>query len=208
MTKLIRSAALTAATTAALLLPAAASAQAAWDSPLLLPPRPQPGLGIFLADMEGGGLGVLGTWRSTTWNYGLRFGLAEGRGDEDLAVFGGVDYMGPINTASSDFPLDIDWVLGAGAGIGDGVRLSVPAGLSLGASFQGEDARFIPFVTPRVVMDATFGNDQRDSELDLGIAVDIGLDLRLMRGGALAGKSIRFAASLGDRDALAVGIVF
>lgn len=191
-----------------LTLPASVSAQAAWDSPLLLPPRPQPGLGIFLADMEGSGLGVLGTWRSSTWNYGLRFGLAEGSGTEDVSVFGGVDYMGPINTASSDFPLDIDWVLGAGAGIGDGVRLSVPAGLTVGFSFQGEDARFIPYITPRVIMDAMFGQDERDSDLDLGVAVDLGLDLRLLRGGALAGKSIRFGASVGDRDALAVGIVF
>lgn len=199
---------LTAALAAALAVPVGASAQAAWDSPLLLPPRPQPGLGIFLADMEGGGLGVLGTWRSSTWDYGLRFGLSEGRGDEDLAVFGGVDFMGPINTASSDFPLDIDWVLGAGAGIGDGVRLSVPLGLTLGYSFQGEDARFIPYVTPRVVMDAFFGRENRDSELDLGIAVDLGLDLRLLRGGAMAGKTIRVGASIGDRDALAIGIVF
>lgn len=198
----------TAVVSACLALPVSASAQAAWDSPLLLPPRPQPGLGIFLADMEGSGLGVLGTWRSSTWNYGLRFGLAEGSGDEDVSVFGGVDYMGPINTASSDFPLDIDWVLGAGAGIGDGVRLSVPAGLSLGFSFQGEDARFIPYITPRVIMDATFGHADRDSDLDLGVAVDLGLDLRLLRGGALAGKSIRFGASVGDRDALAIGIVF
>ena len=204
----MRNACIAAVLAAGLVLPAAVSAQAAWDSPLLLPPRPQPGLGIYLADMEAGGLGVLGTWRSATWNYGLRFGIAEGRGDEDLAVFGGVDYMGAINTASSDFPLDVDWVLGAGAGIGDGVRLSLPAGLSLGYSFQGEDARFIPFITPRVIMDATFGSDERDSELDLGLAVDVGLDLRLLRGGAFAGRSIRFAASLGDRDALALGVVF
>lgn len=191
-----------------LALPVGASAQAAWDSPLLLPPRPQPGLGIFLADMSGAGLGVLGTWRSSTYNYGLRFGLAEGSGDEDLSVFGGVDYLGPINTATSDFPLDVDWVFGAGMGIGDGVILSVPLGLTLGFSFQGEDARFIPYFTPRVVMDALFGRDDRDSDLDLGLAVDLGLDLRFMRGGPLAGRSIRFGATLGDRDALAVGIVF
>ena len=198
----------TLAVSACMALPVSVSAQAAWDSPLLLPPQPQPGVGIFLADMAGSGLGVFGTWRSSTWNYGLRFGLAEGSGEEDVSVFGGVDYMGPINTASSDFPLDIDWVLGAGAGIGDGVRLSVPAGLSLGFSFQGEDARFIPYITPRVIMDATFGHETRESELDLGVAVDLGLDLRLMRGGVMAGKSIRFGASVGDRDALAVGIVF
>jgi hypothetical protein len=195
-------------TAVGLALPVSVSAQVAWDSPLLLPPRPQPGLGIFLADMHGAGLGVLGTWRSTTWNYGLRFGLADGRGDEDAAVFGGVDYMGPVNTASSDFPLDVDWVLGVGAGIGDGVRMSIPIGLSLGFSFQGEDARFIPYFTPRVIVDALFGRDDRDSELDLDLAVDLGLDLRFMRGGPLAGRSIRFGATVGDRDALAVGIVF
>jgi hypothetical protein len=192
---------------AALVLPAGASAQTAWDSPLLLPPRPQPGLGIYLADMHAGGLGVLGAWRSSTWNYGLRFGLSEGSGDEDVAVFGGVDYTGLINTATSDFPLDVDWLFGAGAGISDGVRFSVPLGLTLGVSFQGEDARFVPFMTPRVVLDAFFGNDVRGNDLDLDLAVDVGLDLRLMRG-PLAGKSIRFAASLGDRDALAVGVVF
>lgn len=193
---------------AGLAVPGLANAQAAWDAPLLLPPRPQPGIGIFLADMAGGGLGILGTWRSPTWDYGLRLGLAEGSGDENLTVFGGADFMGPINTATSDFPLDIDWVAGAGAGIGNGVLISVPAGLTLGFSFQGEDARFIPYFTPRVILDAAFGNDTRDSELDLGVAVDLGLDLRLMRGGPLAGKSIRFGASVGDHDALAVGIVF
>lgn len=193
---------------AVLAVPGVAHAQAAWDAPLLLPPRPQPGIGIFLADMAGGGLGILGTWRSTTWDYGLRLGLAEGSGDEDLTVFGGADFMGPINTATSDFPLDIDWVVGAGAGIGNGVLISVPAGLTLGFSFQGEDARFIPYFTPRVILDAAFGNDQRGSDLDLGVAVDLGLDLRLMRGGPLAGKSIRFGASIGDHNALAVGIVF
>jgi hypothetical protein len=192
---------------AALVLPAGASAQTAWDSPLLLPPRPQPGLGIYLADMHAGGLGVLGAWRSSTWNYGLRFGLSEGSGDEDVAVFGGVDYTGLINTATSDFPLDVDWMFGAGAGISDGVLFSVPLGLTLGVSFQGEDARFVPFMTPRVVLDAFFGNDVRGNDLDLDLAVDVGLDLRLMRG-PLAGKSIRFAASLGDRDALAAGVVF
>lgn len=194
---------------AALALPRAASGQTAWDAPLLLPPRPVPGLGLYLTDMHGGGLGVLGAWRSSSWNYGLRLGISDGGGDEDLAVFGGIDYMGPINTASSDFPVDIDWVLGAGMGISDGVRVSLPAGLSFGLSFQGEGARFVPFVTPRVILDAFLGSDRRDDNLDLGLAMDLGLDMRIMSGnGPFAGRSIRFAASVGDRHAVGVGIVF
>jgi hypothetical protein len=192
-----------------LLGPGAARAQTAWDAPVLLPPRPAPGVGIFLTDMHAGGIGVMGMWRSPTWNYGLRVGLSDGGANEDVAVFGGVDYTGPVNAASTDFPIDIDWVLGAGLGVGDGVRLSVPAGLTLGYSFQGEGARFIPYLIPRVILDGWFGNDTRDSDLELGFAVDVGIDVRIMRGnGPLAGRSVRFGASVGDRDAIGLGIVF
>jgi hypothetical protein len=190
-------------------LPAAARGQTAWDAPFLMPPQSPPGLGIYLADMHAGGLGVIGAWRSAVWNYGLRFGLSEGRGGEDLAVFGGVDYSGLINRASSDFPIDIDWVLGAGVGINNGARLSVPLGLTMGHTFRGQSAAFTPYITPRVILDAFFGDQAQRSGADLGLAVDIGLDLRILGGGGpLGGSTIRFGASLGDRDAVAVGIVF
>lgn len=190
-----------------LLLPTSLNAQTAWDSPLLMPPNPSDGLGIYLTDMHHGGVGVMGTWRSSTWNYGLRAGISDGYGNEDLAVFAGVDYAGPINTASQDFPLDIDWVFGAGIAVTDGVLLSAPLGLSLGHSFQGETARFTPFLTPRVVLDAWFGDGDDDMGLDL--AVDLGLDMRLTgAGGPLNGTTIRFAATVGDREALAIGLVF
>lgn len=194
---------------AAAALPSGASGQTAWDAPLLLPPRPAPGLGLYLTDMHRGGLGFLAAWRSSTYNYGLRGGISDGGGDEDLAVFGGVDFMGPVNTASTEFPIDVDWVLGAGLGISDGARLSVPAGLSLGFSFQSEGARFVPYLTPRVILDGFIGGPDRGDNLDLGFAMDLGLDLHVLRGGGpLAGRSIRFGASLGDRDALGIGIVF
>lgn len=187
--------------------PTAASAQTAWDSPLLLPPRAVDGFGIYLTDMHGGGVGVLGTWRSPAWNYGLRFGVSDGAGDQDIAVFGGVDYAGAINVATSDFPIDVDWVLGVGAGISDDVRLSAPLGLSAGYSFQGEGARFTPFITPRVVLDAWFGNE--DDDLDLDVAADFGLDLTFTSaGGPLAGSTIRFAVTAGDRNAIGLGLVF
>lgn len=193
---------------AAAMLPAGAQGQVAWDAPMMMPPRAPEGLGIYLGDMHGGGLGVIGGWRSTVWNYGLRFGLAEGPAGTDLSVFGGVDYSGALNRATRDFPLDIDWVLGAGVGINPGARLSFPLGLTTGHTFRGQSASLTPYVTPRVVLDAFFG-DNRDSSADLGLAVDIGLDLRITGGGGpLSGSTIRFAASLGDRDAIAIGLVF
>jgi hypothetical protein len=194
---------------AACVLTTPVSAQTAWDSPLLLPPRPADGFGIFLTDMHDGGLGVLGMWRSSTWNYGLRAGISDGGRNDDLAIFAGLDYTGPINTASADFPIDIDWVFGAGLGISDGVRVSFPLGLTFGHSFQGEGARFTPFVTPRVVLDGLFGNDERGEDVDLDFAFDIGLDLRIIGGGGpLAGNTIRFAASIGDRSAVGIGMFF
>jgi hypothetical protein len=190
------------------LLPGRVSAQTAWDSPLLLPPRPPDGLGLYLTDMHGGGIGFMGTWHSPVWNYGVRLGIADGRGDDDVAIFGGVDYSGPVNRATEEFPVDIDWVFGAGLGINDGVRISLPVGLTAGHVFRGEGAVFTPYVTPRVVLDAFFGGDRERSDMALVAAVDLGLDLQLATTGAFSGTTIRFGATLGRRNAIALGVVF
>jgi hypothetical protein len=190
------------------MLPARADAQVAWDSPMLLPPEPPAGIGLYLTDVSGGGIGFMVSWHSPVWNYGLRAGIADGSGRDDLAIFGGIDYTGPITRATAALPLDVDWVFGAGLGIGNGVRLSVPVGLSTGHTFRAEGAAFTPYLTPRVVLDGFFGGDRTGSDLELGLAVDIGLDLRPATAGALAGSTIRFAATLGNRNAIALGVVF
>jgi hypothetical protein len=198
----------------ALLAGSAASlrGQTAWDSPLLMPPRAADGFGIFLTDMHAGGIGVMATWQSPTWNYGLRAGISEGPGGSDLAVFGGADFAGIVNRATADFPIDIDWVLGAGIGLSDGARVSFPLGLSAGHSFQGDGARFTPYLTPRVVLDAFFGRDRAEGGregADLAFGVDVGLDLAITGGGGpFSGTTIRFGATVGDRSAIALGVVF
>jgi hypothetical protein len=177
-------------------------AQVAWDSPMLLLPQQQPGFGIFLMDAHGGGLGVMGLYHSPVWNYGLRGGIADGRGDRGLNVFGGIDFSGVVTRSTPDFPLDIDWVFGAGAAFGDGARIAVPVGLTTGHSFRGEGAVFTPYATPRVVFDV-FSGDNRRRSTALNFALDIGLDLDLLRD-----FRVRFAATVGDRSALAVGVSF
>jgi hypothetical protein len=194
-------------------MPTAAHAQIAWDAPLLLPPRPGAGLGVYLVDASGGGLGVLGTWRPGDWSYGLRLGIAEAPGD-DIGVYGGFDYVSPLHSSNASFPLDVGWLAGVGAGIDDDVRLSAPLGLTLGHTFNASGAAIVPNFAPRVVLDAWFGDDEGineddDSDVGLDVAVDLGVDIRFTRGGALAGKTIRFGATLGgDRDGLGIGIVF
>lgn len=187
-----------------LLLPGQrAAAQAAWDAPWLVPPGPTPGIGIFLSDPYGADLGVVFTWRSPTGKYGLRGGIAD---NSDVSGFGGIDFSGPITRAHYDFPLDVDWVFGAGLGIGHSVLVSIPLGVNLGHTFRDSGIAFTPYITPRVVFDALFAdnnNDRGDNDkTDLNFAADIGLDLRFTRGFV-----VRFGGTLG-RDAVAVGLVF
>ena len=188
---------------AALLVPAAGEAQVAWDSPMLLPPGVGDGFGVFLVDVEGGSLGAMATWRAPGWNFGIRGGVAE-RAD-DVGVFAGFDVNGALTRDRPDFPLDIDWVFGAGLGIEDGVRISAPLGLSVGHRFTGDGVTFLPYVTPHVVLDAFLGDEGEgnDDDLDLELAVDLGLDLRLT-----PQFLIRFGGTIGDRDGVAIGLVF
>jgi hypothetical protein len=170
---------------------------------MLAAPRATPGVGLYVADV--GGLGALLTYQPTRTSWGFRFGIAEddfGPGpDDDIVVFGGADVSGIITRANRNMPLDVDWVFGFGLGIEDNVLLSVPFGVSFGHTFPGQGASFTPYVTPRLIMDAFFGDG--DDDLDLDLAVDLGLDLALRQG-----WTIRFGGTLGDREAIALGLVF
>lgn len=196
-----------------LVLPSGGAAQIAWDGPFLMPPRASESMGIYLVDLHGGGIGAMGTWRSPGWNYGLRGGIGES--GDGIGVFGGIDFAGAVHREDAQFPLDVDWVVGAGIGAGDGGgRVSVPVGLSLGHTFTTDGAVIIPWTTPRVFLDAVFGRDvpegEDDSDVGLGLAVDLGVDLRLTTAdaGFMRGLTVRVAGSLGDRNEVAFGLVF
>lgn len=177
-----------------------ARAQVAWDSPMLLAPGSPGGWGIHIMEPSpGDGIGVMGTFRSNPApvGYGFRIGLAEDAGD-DLAVFGGLDVSGHLLLPTSERPFGVLWLAGAGLGVGDDVVISLPAGISVGADIDTDDILFRPYVSPRVVLDIAFGTAD---DLDLDVAVDLGVDL------AFAPTwSIRFGATLGDREALSIGV--
>jgi hypothetical protein len=179
-------------------------AQVAWDSPLLLPPNPEAGTGLYLIDAHRAGVGALGTWRGPGQGTGFRLGIADGRGD-GIAIFGGIDMVAPLATASAAFPLDISWLIGAGAGYDRWLTVSVPLGLTLGRTIHGDGVRFTPYFSPRLNLDAQFARDPpRDrNSLDLGLAVDIGIDVAFQ-----PTWTLRIGGSLGDRSGVAVGIQF
>jgi hypothetical protein len=190
----------------AALLPAATShAQVAWESPLLVAPATPSGWGIYLVDPAfGRDVGVMATWRprAAPGGLGYRFGIADGRADK-VAGYGGIDFSGMLVQASDSFPLNMAWVTGVGLSAGEDVLVSVPLGVALGRDFRADGVWFNPYVAPRVVLDAWFGNTRPADDLDLRLAVDLGIDIAFQPGWA-----IRFAATLGDRSALAIGVGF
>jgi hypothetical protein len=195
-----------------------ASAQVRWESPLLVGPGSPGGLSLFLVD-PGEGLGAMGQWqgKGEASRLGFRVGLAETHYG-DLAVFGGVDFTGPLYSHSDEFPLDVIWVTGVGMGVaaGDYTVVTIPLGVSVGREVIDDDVWFHPYIAPRLVIDAFLGDadphshgggephyHSHDDKLELGFVLDLGADFSFTGSWAL-----RIGASVGDRRGLAVGISF
>ena len=179
-------------------------AQVGWDGPLMVSPASPGGWGLYLSDPSPGqGIAVMTTWRRSTGpGTGYRLGLAEGQGDR-LTVFGGIDASGMLLARSTEFPLDMGWVAGGGLSVGEDILVSFPLGFTLGRDFEADGVWFNPNFGPRVVLDAWFGDDRPDRSLRLGFVVELGIDISFDPGWA-----VRFAGTLGDRDAVAIGISF
>ncbi|HKJ92384.1 MAG TPA: hypothetical protein VJ957_04405 [Longimicrobiales bacterium] len=169
---------------------------------MLAPPRQPTGPGLFMMDPNGGQTGIAGTWQSPSGGLGFRLGLTETPANE-LTIFGGLSTSALLAPASANFPLDVSLVAGAGAGVGNWTLVSVPVGLSLGRTIYGNGVSFTPYLTPRFIVDGRFGNTPYADHMDTALAVDLGLDLRFRPGWA-----IRFGGTFGDRNAVALGLVF
>jgi hypothetical protein len=173
---------------------------------MLAAPRAPSGLGIYLGDPAGGDLALVGTWRGSS-ALEFRFGIADRDPGDNISGLFGLTFNGLLATESREMPFDVSWFAGGGVGFGDWALLTFPAGLSAGHTFRGDGVTFTPYVSPRIMLDAALGDDDNDlgddDDVDLGFAVDLGLDLGLSRGWML-----RFGASLGDHEAFLIGIVF
>lgn len=181
--------------------------QAPWESPLLLGPISPTEWSVMLVD-PGPGLGALVRWES--WGKGTRVGFRLGIGEDGkdgATLFGGVDILGRLASyrdreADPEVPLEVAWFSGLGVGVGDATLLSLPLGLSLGTLLSADEVEFRPYLAPRLILDAWLDHPRKE-ELDLGFAVDLGLELGL--GGSWW---LRFGASVGDRKGVGVGLGF
>lgn len=183
-----------------MLVPATLSAQFAWDGPSLVSPYAPTGLSILIVGNDpGGALGAMGRWGGSRGNLtmGYRVGVVEDDAS-NASLFGGVDFSGVLATSVEDADVQVGWWSGVGAGVGDELLVSVPAGLVVAWRGLGDGNSFAPYVGAHVALDMATGPGDA---VTLDGSLDLGLDLTLT-----SGWIVRFGASLFGRESLAVGI--
>ena len=194
-----------AALAAALVLPAAEAAAQTFY-PAFQPARTvQREYNFAIADGDAGTQFIFQWHEGMTGASGFRFdgGLidpdAEG---EDVAVLLGATYLRQLNNAGPNIPLDLLFTIGGSAYVGDGVALEVPVGISVGRRFPLDGVfALTPFVHPRLALQYCNECDAGDSETDLGIGVDLGVDFEVSQR-----MSLRAALLLGSDDTDAIGL--
>ncbi|MEE2905381.1 MAG: hypothetical protein VX801_03180 [Gemmatimonadota bacterium] len=177
-----------------------ASSQILWDSPPLISPAVPGGLSLFMLNPAGGDLGGLATVRHSAGPVGLGYRAAVAQEDTsgDLSYSAGLDVSGYLARAVEGSEVDVIWWGGGGVGVGSETVVTAPLGIILGWSGSGGDVTLSPYVGGHVVFDIS----TQDAE-SVGFAgvLDLGLDIVLP-----SGWMVRAGASLGDRDALALGV--
>jgi hypothetical protein len=197
-----------AAIAAAVALPAAdAAAQTFY--PAFQPARTvQREYNFAIADGDAGTQFIFQWHEGLTAASGFRFdgGLIDGDDiageDGDVLVLLGATYLRQLNNAGPNIPLDLLFTVGGSAAIGDQVLLEVPAGISVGRRFPLDGTfALTPFVHPRIALQYCNECDAGDSETDLGIGVDLGVDFEIS-----TRMSLRAALLLGSDDTDAIGL--
>ena len=180
---------------------APASGQTAWDSPALVSPVAPAGVSLLLLDAAGGELGGLATFRHDAGPVGMGYRLSivdQGGVDGGIAVSGGVDISGFLSRAVEGSEVDVVWWSGGGVGLGDETLVTIPVGLVIGWSGSGGDVILSPYGGGHLNLEIS---SRANAGVDLVGVVDLGLDV-----GLPSGWLIRFGATIGDRESLALGL--
>ena len=182
------------------LTPAAASAQIVWDAPSMIRPGAPSGLSILLLEpYPGNEFGAMVMWRQSPApvGFGIRAGIADDPSG-DLAALFGLDVSGTLARLEGAGDPQVLWWSGAGLGVGEELVATFPAGIVLGWNIAGEGVVFSPNIGAHVALDILTGPGD---ELEMDGVLDLGVDL-----GFDSGLQVRFGASVGDREALAIGL--
>lgn len=188
--------------------PSALEAQITWESPRLLGSDPPRGLGVYGVEygaLPGDDKAVLVTWTGgLPEGLRLRGGFGEGA-DGENAGFGGIDVWRTLTRGPESAPVDVVWTTGLGVGVGEWTLVSIPIGLTTGTSWSGGSVWVNPYIHAGVVLDLRVGGNAPEDEFEAGVATDLGVNVAFDRGRRVV---VSASAGLGDRQAVAVGLVF
>lgn len=148
---------------------------------------------------------VVFQWRegvSAVSQFSLDVGFMDPGNDGDVKLLLGGGFARQLTRSTTDMPLDLLFTAGAYIAATDPTFFQVPVGVVVGHRFPLEGQLAItPYVHPRVALeycdDCGRGGD---SETDLGVAFDLGVDFEVSRQLAL-----RAGIVLGDDNREAVG---
>jgi hypothetical protein len=190
---------------ALLLLPGAIAAQIAPDTPRMMSPNGPGGFGVAYVRagvLPGDEEAVLVTWTLPgSSSLRVRGGLGYGNETEE-AGFVGFDLQAPI-ARRGQIPFDLDWQGGAGVGFGGHLLVTVPVGITAGRSWSSGSVWMAPYASVGIAADLHLGDEFEGEQFQVHPALDVGLDLALDQARHTV---VRVAASLGDRQALSVGL--
>jgi len=192
-----------AAVAAAIALPAAEAAAQSLHPSFQLPRTVQREYAGAIADGDGVTAFLFQWHEGMTSASGCRFdgGLLDVDGG-DVQFLLGATYQRQVNRAGTEVPLDMLLTLGGQAVLGDLTILEVPVGMSIGRRFPLEGVfALTPYVHPRVALQYCNECDAGDSETDVGIGLDIGVDFEISNR-----MSLRGAFMIGSDDADAIGL--
>lgn len=157
-------------------------------TPTFMAPRVSNDVGIYYSDRGDFALeGILRTGFSGS-NVGLRLGVVDPGGASDELISLGAELRSPIAAGSA--PLDLAFIGGVQALLGDAEAFGIQGGVSLGATFTDPGFAITPYLAPRLAL-VDVGDDS-----DVDVLLDLGIDLAFSP--ALA---VRFGAGLGENQA-------
>jgi len=112
----------------------------------------------------------------------------------------------PIARHTDAQPLDVEWSGGAGVGVGEYILVTAPVSVSVGRSWSSGSVWFAPYVSLGAALDYRYGDSDEvpDEEFEVQATAGLGADLAF---DAARRFILRVATSLGDRQAIAVGLM-
>lgn len=189
-------------------LPGSVGAQLASDAPRLLGPHAPSGFGLYwlrAGALPGDGNAGLITWAPPGLLGALTLRAGAGRGvGGSAAGFGGVDLRVPMAQRSQGAAVDVSWTAGVGLSVGEYLMGTLPMGVSVGREWASGSVSFAPYVSAGLAFDMRVFEEAPEPEFLVQPAAEVGVDLSLDPARRV---TLRAGASLGDREAVAVGAI-